>query len=194
MAKSGSGAALLLIDVINDMDFPGSQPLVEQAVPMARRLRSLKQRARAAGIPTIYINDNFGKWRSDFRTLVDHCIHDEVPGREVARILQPDSEDYFILKPKHSAFHCTALEILLESLGANTVIMTGIAGNICVLFSANDAYMRDFRLIVPGDCIVSNTEAENLDALQQMRTVLKADVTPSDALDLDAIGRKAEFA
>jgi nicotinamidase-related amidase len=194
MSESRSSVALLLIDVINDMDFPGSGPLVEQAVPMALRLRRLKDRARAAGIPTIYINDNFGKWRSDFRSLVDHCIRDDVPGREVARILQPDHEDYFVLKPKHSAFHCTALDVLLESLRIDTVIMTGIAGNICVLFSANDAYMRELRLIVPSDCVVSNTDEENRYALQQMQTLLKADTTPSDTLDLEALARKAELA
>src|SRR4051794_17466525 len=118
--------ALLLIDVINDMDFEGSESLVGFAEPMARRLRDLKQRARAAGIPTIYINDNFGKWRSDFRALVEHCVVDDVPGRAVARMLAPDDQDYFVLKPKQSAFFGTTLETLLESLGTTRVIITGI--------------------------------------------------------------------
>jgi nicotinamidase-related amidase len=176
--------ALLLVDVINDMDFKGSDALVEQAVPMARRLAALKQRARDAGIPAIYINDNFGKWRSDFRRLVDHCTNDAVPGREVARMLRPSEDDYFVLKPKHSAFYDTTLDTLLDHLGTETIILTGIAGNICVLFSANDAYMRDFRLFVPRDCTVSNTADENEYALRQMATVLKADITPSTELDL----------
>jgi nicotinamidase-related amidase len=181
--------ALLLVDVINDMDFPGSDELVRQAEPMARRLAALKRRATAAGIPAIYINDNFGKWRSDFRHLVDHCTNDDVPGREVARILRPSEDDYFVLKPKHSAFFDTTLDTLLEYLQTETVILTGIAGNICVLFSANDAYMRDLRLYVPSDCTVSNTKAENDYALNQMRTVLKADTTASEALDLEALAR-----
>jgi len=175
---------LLLVDVINDMDFPGSDALVRQAVPMARRLAALKARARRAGIPSIYINDNFGKWRSDFRHLVDHCTRDNVPGREVATMLRPTEDDYFVLKPKHSAFFDTTLDTLLEHLDTHTVILTGIAGNICVLFSANDAYMRDLRLYVPSDCTVSNTQQENDYALNQMRTVLKADITPSEMLDL----------
>jgi nicotinamidase-related amidase len=175
---------LLLVDVINDMVFPGSEALVRQALPMARRLAALKARARDARIPAIYINDNFGKWRSDFRHLVDHCTHDDVPGREVARMLRPTEDDYFVLKPKHSAFFDTTLDTLLEFLDTDTVILTGIAGNICVLFSANDAYMRDLHLYVPSDCTVSNTQQENDYALNQMRTVLKADTTPSDRLDL----------
>jgi nicotinamidase-related amidase len=181
--------ALLLVDVINDMDFPGSQMLVRQAVPMARRLAELKTRAARAGIPSIYINDNFGRWRSDFRRLVEHCTGDDAPGREVAQILRPTEEDYFVLKPKHSAFFGTTLDTLLEYLETETVILTGIAGNICVLFSANDAYMRDLRLYVPGDCTVSNTVEDNEYALNQMRTVLKADTTPSTELDLERLVR-----
>jgi len=181
--------ALLLVDVINDMDFPGSEALVRQAEPMARRLAALKIRAAQAGIPSIYINDNFGKWRSDFRRLVDHCTNDDVPGREVARTLRPTEEDYFVLKPKHSAFYDTTLDTLLEYLETETVILTGIAGNICVLFSANDAYMRDLRLYVPSDCTVSNTKEDNDYALNQMRTVLKADTTASESLDLERLAR-----
>jgi len=176
--------ALLLVDVINDMAFPGSGRLVRQARPMARRLAALAARARRARIPVIYINDNFGKWRSDFRRLVDHCVNDDVPGREVARMLRPSPDDYFVLKPKHSAFYGTTLDTLLDYLGTETIILTGIAANICVLFSANDAYMRDLRLFVPRDCTVSNTRKENRYALEQMKTVLKADLTPSAAIDL----------
>jgi nicotinamidase-related amidase len=179
--------ALLLIDVINDMEFEGAEALVARAVPMARRLAALKRRAKEAGIPAIYVNDNFGRWKSDFRRVVAHCLEDGVLGEEVARILQPDDDDYFVLKPKHSAFFATTLDTLLSYLGASTLILTGIAGNICILFSANDAYMRDFNVIVPADCVVSNTQEENGYALEQMRTVLKADVTVSTELDLVSI-------
>lgn len=180
-------AALLLIDVINDMDFEGSESLVRFAEPMARRLRELKRRARDAGIPTIYINDNFGKWRSDFRSLVKHCVEDDVPGREVAKLLQPDDEDYFVLKPKQSAFFDTTLDTLLRSLGTKTLIVTGIAGDNCVLFSANDAYLRDFKLFIPCDCVASETKEQNDYALKLMERVCKADITPSADLDLNGI-------
>jgi nicotinamidase-related amidase len=179
-----SPVALLLIDVINALDFEGSEALARQALPMASRLLALKQRARKAGIPAIYINDNFGRWQSDFRKVVEHCLEDGVPGREVARILQPADDDYFVLKPKHSAFFETTLHTLLTYLGARTLILTGMAGNICILFSANDAYMRDFGLVVPEDCVASNTVAENNYALEQMRRILRADTTPSTTLDL----------
>ena len=184
-----SPVALLLIDVINDLEFEGAEALAERALAMAERIAELKRRARACAIPTVYVNDNFGRWQSDFRRVVEHCLHDGVRGEAVARLLEPADDDYFVLKPKHSAFYATTLDTLLTYLGARTVILTGIAGNICILFSANDAYMRDLNLIVPSDCVVSNTDGENEHALEQMRLVLKADTTPSTELDLDAIRR-----
>ncbi|MFZ2490901.1 MAG: isochorismatase family cysteine hydrolase [Thermoanaerobaculia bacterium] len=179
-----SSVVLLLIDVINDLEFEGGELLAARAVPMAQRIAALKQRAKQAGIPTIYANDNFGRWQSDFRKVVEHVLHDGVRGEEIARILHPEHDDYFVLKPKHSAFYATTLDTLLTYLGASTVILTGVAGNICILFSANDAYMRDLNVVVPADCIASNTEEDNRHALEQMRTVLKADITESTELDL----------
>jgi nicotinamidase-related amidase len=186
-----SGTALLLIDVINDLAFDGSHDLVAQAEPMAVRLARLKDRAAAAGVPSIYINDNFGQWRSDFRRTVAHCTARTSPGHRVSRRLRPTAQDYFVLKPKHSGFYDTTLDTLLETLGTRRVILTGIAGNICVLFTANDAYMRDLKLFAPADCIVSNTAADNDHALRQIQTVLKGNVTPSARLSFRPRVRKA---
>jgi nicotinamidase-related amidase len=177
-----SGTALLLIDVINDLAFDGSEALVAQAEPMAIRLSRLKRRAAAAGIPTIYINDNFGQWRSDFRKTVAHCTSRSSPGRRVSQRLRPTARDYFVLKPKHSGFYDTTLDTLLETLRIRRVILTGIAGNICVLFTANDAYMRDFKIFAPADCIVSNTPADNDHALRQLEVVLKGNTAASTQL------------
>jgi nicotinamidase-related amidase len=189
-----SSVALLLIDVINDLEFEGAEELAAQAVPMAHRIADLKCRAKLAGIPAIYANDNFGRWQSDFKKVVEHCLEGGVRGEEIARILEPDEDDYFVLKPKHSAFFATTLDVLLEYLGARTLMLTGIAGNNCILFTANDAYMRDFHLVVPSDCVVSNTDEENRHALEQMRKILKADITPSESLDLDEILRQSASA
>src|SRR2546430_1937375 len=154
-----SATALLLIDVINDVAFPEADLLLRFAVPMASRLRELKEKCRNAGIPAIYINDNFGRWQSNFAALVKHCL--AARGKAVVKQLLPRHDDYFVLKPKHSAFYSTTLDTLLRYLGTKRLIITGMAANICVLFTANDAYMRDFRLWVPGDCVCSNTTREN---------------------------------
>jgi nicotinamidase-related amidase len=183
--------ALVLIDVINDLEFPGGDALLEHARPMAERLAALKRRAQAAGIPVIYVNDNFGKWRSDLRALVTHCLEADVRGRPIVALLAPDADDYVVLKPKHSGFFSTTLDTLLRYLQVSTLILTGMAGNVCVLFTANDAFMRDFRLVVPADCVASIDPAENRHALAQMHAVLGADLTPSSALDLDALRRRA---
>ncbi len=183
-------AALVLIDVINDLEFPEGDELLRYARPMAERIAALKRRAKGAGLPTIYVNDNFGRWQSDFNRQVDHCLDDRVRGRPLAELLRPDEDDYFVLKPKHSGFFSTTLEILLDHLKVESLILTGLAANICVLFTANDAYMRDFRLFVPRDCVASNTEELNRDALQQMQLVLKADTRPSDEIDLAAMGSR----
>lgn len=182
-APDKSETALLLVDVINDLEFEEGKELLRHALPMAERLAALKQRAKQAEIPAIYVNDNFGRWRSNFQAQVDHCLHDGVRGQPIAELLQPGDDDYFVLKPKHSGFHSTSLDILLEHLEVKSVILTGIAGNICVLFTANDAYMRGYKLIVPRDCVASNTERLNDEALEQMRTVLKADVRNSTELE-----------
>jgi nicotinamidase-related amidase len=178
-----SRVALLLIDVINDLEFPEGGQLLPAALKMARAIRRLKSRARAAKIPAIYVNDNFGRWRSDFRVQVDHCLG-AVRGRPIVAILRPDEEDYFVLKPKHSGFFSTTLETLLSYLGVKTLILTGLTANNCVLFTANDAYMRDYELVIPRDCVSSVTKEENAAALDQMATILKADTRPSAKLDL----------
>ena len=176
-APDHAETALLLIDVINDLEFDGGDKLLSHALPMAGALAALKRRAKAHGIPVIYANDNFGRWRSDFPTLVENFLQPNVRGWPIVAQLRPEDDDYFILKPKHSAFFQTNLEILLRYLGVTRLILTGMAGDICVLFSANDAYMRDLRIIVPPDCIASEDAERNGQALSLMQRVLKANTT-----------------
>lgn len=184
-----SGVALLLIDVINDLEFDDGQALLEQARPMAAAISRLKRRVKAGRIPVVYVNDNFGKWQSDLRKLLEHCLEDDVRGREIVEKLHPEEDDYFVLKPKHSGFFSTTLDTLLAYLQVHTVILTGVATNICVLFTANDAYMRDLRLVVPSDCVAANDLDVHAYAMEQMRVVLKADVRPSTELDLSELGK-----
>jgi nicotinamidase-related amidase len=179
-----ASVALVLIDVINDLSFAEGKVLLKHALPMAKRIAALKRRVRQSGIPSIYVNDNFGRWQSDFQKLIRHCLEDGVCGKPLVTILRPEDDDYFVLKPKHSGFYSTTLELLLRALDVRTLILTGIAGNICVLFTANDAYMRDYRLVIPTDCVASNTVQENKSALRLMQHVLKADIRPSTELDL----------
>jgi nicotinamidase-related amidase len=185
--RDQSPVALMLIDVINDINFGDADALLVQALPMARRLAALKREATALRIPTIYVNDNFGQWKSDFRHTVEHCCADSSRGREISRTLRPDASDYFVLKPKHSGFYATTLDLLLEYLKVDTLIITGIAANICVLFTANDAYMRDYRLFVPSDCVAANSDEDRDYSVRQMKAILKADIRQSSSIDLTAL-------
>ena len=177
-----SAVALLLIDVINDLEFPEGRALLRHALPMARRLARLKQQAKQRGAAVIYVNDNFGRWRSDFKSQVEHCLHDGVTGRQIVELLKPAADDYFVLKPAHSGFFSTTLDLLLKHLQATTVVLTGLATNICVLFTANDAYLRGYQIVVPRDCVAANSERLTKDALIQMQAVLKANISTSRSL------------
>jgi nicotinamidase-related amidase len=186
-APDRSDVALLLVDVINDLDFDEGDKLLAYALPMARRLAELKVKAARANVPVIYANDNFGRWRSDFRAQIEHCLKQGCLGKPLVELLRPSPDDYFVLKPKHSAFYHTALELLLRYLGTKTLVIGGLAGNICVLFTANDAYMRDLHVVVPADCTASNSEGENRTALELMRQRLKADTRPSSEWDFEEL-------
>jgi nicotinamidase-related amidase len=191
-APDKSEIALLLIDTINDLEFDGGEELLRFALPAAKRIADLKKRARHARLPVIYVNDNFGKWRSDFKRIVTHCLEDDVRGRAIAKLLEPDDDDYFVLKPKHSGFFSTSLDLVLEYLGTRTLVLTGFAGNNCVLFTANDAYMRDYKLIIPSDCIASENEVDNDNALKQMQHVLKAEIRPSFEIEFPRRNEKEQ--
>ena len=190
-APDNSSVVLLLVDVINDLEFPGGDVLARHALPAARNIAALKHRTSRAGLPTIYVNDNFGKWRSDFRTLVSHCIDDDTRGRLIAELLKPHPEDYFVLKPKQSGFYSTTLDLLLKHLGTKTLIIAGFTGDICILFTAIDAHMRDYKLVLPNDCIVSQDMSENERILKYAERVLEADIRPSSEIELSQAAERA---
>jgi nicotinamidase-related amidase len=183
--------ALLLIDLINDFEFPRGNELFEQAFPMAGPVAALKKCVQSLGVPAIYVNDNFGRWQSNFEQIVKHCLGKNVRGRPFVEQLVPGPHDYFILKPKHSGFYQTPLELLLKHLGAQRLILTGVSTNSCVLFTANDAYMRDLELIVPEDCVAACKTQEHRFAMDQIKNMLKADIRRSTELDLEKLAHCA---
>lgn len=168
---------LLLIDVVNAMDFPGAQLLLARAEPAARRLAALKARCRRRGIPSVYVNDNFGRWRSHFEGLVTHAMGS--PGRKVVQHLLPEPDDYFVLKPKNSGFFETTLHLLLTHIQARHLILAGFTADNCVMFTAHDAYLRNYRLWIPSDCTASLRPESARYALRHAQRVLGADIRPS---------------
>lgn len=182
-APDHSPAVLLIIDMINDLEWPDGEKIEAAAIAAAERTAEFKKRAKAAGMAVVYCNDNFGRWRSDFREVVDRVLNDGVRGEPLAKLLAPDDNDYFILKPKHSAFFETTLQTLLRYLGTRRLVLTGITGDICVLLTASDAFMHDYEIHVAADCTASVQSADNEHALKYMERVLKAEIASSSSLD-----------
>lgn len=176
-APDESGVAVLIIDVINDLEFPGGERLLPRVPALARALTTLKNRARRANLPCIYANDNFGRWRSDFSAQVEHCLKDGVRGETLARALAPSDDDYFVLKPKHSAFYQTCLSVLLQHLGARTLILGGISTDSCVNFTAHDAFLRGYSLVVLEDGCAAMSAKLHRDALSHMKHALGAEIS-----------------
>lgn len=174
-----SRTVLLLIDFINPLRFDGAEALAPAALKAARQAARLRRRLEADGVRTVYVNDNYGEWTSDFQALCRRC--QAMPGTagQMARAMRPRRRDFALLKPRHSAFHATPLQLLLERLHCRRLVLTGIAADSCVLFTAMDAYLRGYSLWVPGDCVASESPEALEQALEQMARVLKADVRPA---------------
>jgi nicotinamidase-related amidase len=176
--------ALILLDVLNDLDFPGGDALAKLAPRLAKRISLLKTRCRAAGIPAIYVNDNRNRWRSDSVDVLNHCLRPEAPGRVLAEVLTPLADDYVVLKPKHSAFYGTPLDILLSYLGSKTIILVGLTTNACVLTTACEIHVRDLNLYVPSDCVAAFDAKLHRIALELLAKSFAARTTPAGRLDL----------
>lgn len=182
--RAAGATALVIIDMISVWDFPDAPALLPQAAAIAPHIAALKARCRRAGVPVIYANDNRGQWRSDFRQVVREALAEEGAGALITQQLAPDEDDYFVLKPKHSAFFATPLDLLLQHLKATEIIVTGVTSDQCVVNTVADARMRDYEVVVPQDCIASQSAVRNRRAVTHFAEVLQVSTTPSSRLRL----------
>ena len=180
---SARGTALLLVDFMNPLDFDGADALAPHAVLAARCAARLRARMRSDGVPIIYANDNFGRWESEFSAVVASCEKRGGASSTMARLLAPEPGDRSVLKPRHSAFFGTPLDFLLDELEVSRLVLTGLAADSCIMFTAHDAYLREFDLWIPADCVASEQDAWRDDALAYMARVLKARVDPSEEVE-----------
>jgi nicotinamidase-related amidase len=171
--------ALLIVDMINDFDFEGGVELLRHTQRIVAPLKALRAHMTAMGCPVVFCNDNFGQWRSDFRQVVKHCCANDARGRAICRVMRPAADDYFVLKPRHSAFYGTPLEALLDDVKAASLVVVGIAGDGCVLCTASDAHIRQRGVMVPRDCMASITDGRNDNAVSYLCESLRLDTRPS---------------
>ena len=176
--------ALLIVDMINDLAFEGGEPLRKQAERLAEPLLALREAASAAGVPVVYVNDNYGQWHSERSRIVEYCSREDARGRDLTLKMQPRHQDYFVIKPQFSGFYATNLPVLLPKLGVDRLILAGIAADICVLFTAADAHMRAYDLWVPADCIAASDPKRSEWALSIMAHSMGADIRPTNKLPL----------
>ncbi len=176
-----SERVLLLVDFINPLDFPGSETLAGPALRAAKATARLKARLAQEGVPTIYANDNYGIWQSDFHSLVSGCVGHEGECGEIARLLYPQAQDITILKPRHSAFYGSPLELLLAQMQARELVICGLATDMCVQLTAMDAFLRQFNVWVPSDCTAAESPAAKAASLSYMKSILKCEVHASTA-------------
>ncbi len=179
-----SATVLLLVDVVNDLAFPGGDKLLRAAPALAKHIASLKSRCQRAGIPAIYVNDNRNRWRSDFPAVLRYCLRRASPGRKFVEQLVPRQSDYVVLKPKHSAFFATPLEALLSYLHAKRIVLAGLTTNACILSTAVELYVRDFEIIVPSDCVSALNQRDHRNALELMKTSFGVKTTTGSKLKL----------
>lgn len=175
-----SPSVLLLVDWINPLDHEGAQALAGPALAAARATARLKSRLVSMGVQCIYANDNYGLWRSDFHELVANCRERGGASAALAELLSPRSDDMAVVKPRHSAFYETPLQLLLQQLEAREIVLAGLASEWCVLFTAMDAYERGYSVWTPQDCIASESTEQHVAAVRYMRDVLGVKVDPSE--------------
>ena len=188
---AAGGTALLVVDMISSWDFPGADKLAKVALAIAPKIGALKQRCVRAGVPVVFVNDNRGRWRSEFRGLVRLSMEESEVGAAIAERLQPGDDDYSVLKPKHSAFYATPLDLLLRHLRVQRLLVTGVASDQCIVMSATEARMRDYDVVVPSDCVGAQTAPRNAHALRHLQEAHGIATTPSPHVRLPAARRKA---
>lgn len=174
--------ALLIIDMISDLEFEDAEDLKPGAMKAARVIATLRDEADAAGVPVIYVNDNHDEWHSERSRLVERCR--DTPGGAMVALIEPRPDDIFVIKPQFSGFYATNLPVLLPRLGVSRLILTGIAADICVLFTAADAHMRQYDLWVPEDAVAANSAERTTWALEIMRSSMGAETRATSALSV----------
>jgi nicotinamidase-related amidase len=169
-------AAVLVLDVLSDFEFPDGAHVRRALQARGDTLRGFLARARTHLGPLIYVNDNFGEWRSDAPALIARCTAPRRAGAELVRTLIPAADDQIVLKPRHSAFFGTPLSALLAHRRVGTLVLTGVSIESCVWMTACDAHTRGFKLVIPADTVTGASTAAMRRTLQSLREVLGARV------------------
>jgi nicotinamidase-related amidase len=167
-------SALIVVDMINAYDFPDAEKVAASAETVVPVIEEL---IRGADGPVIYVNDNFGHWRSNRDELVEEALASD--HRRLVEPIAPDDEALFVVKARHSIFYQTPLEYLLGQEDVDRVVLTGQVTEQCILYSALDAYIRHLEVRVPADAVAHIHDDLAAAALRMMERNMSADVSPA---------------
>jgi nicotinamidase-related amidase len=181
----GTGDALLVIDVLNDFGFVDGETLLRQFRRCIAPIAQLLRRARARGVPVVYANDNFGRWRSSQHDVGERIRRANPAVWRALEPIRPEHDDYVVLKPRHSAFYCTPLELLLEALDVRRLVLTGVSATSCIWFTGADAHVRGYEVVVPANAVAAESARRKHAVLELMRDSLGARTPPAHRVRLE---------
>jgi nicotinamidase-related amidase len=181
--RAAHPTALLVIDMISRWDFPDAPALLPRALAIAPRIAELAARwRRDAKWPVVFANDNHGRWRSERTQLFEAAIDAGGDAARIARTLKPDDDDYFVIKPKHSAFHATPLALLLRHLAVRRVVPVGVTSDQCILATAADARMHEIDIVIARDAVEAPTPERLQASIRHFEDVLELPTYAADEL------------
>jgi nicotinamidase-related amidase len=182
--KAPGATALLIVDMINDLQLEEGRRMAIETLPVSNIIAKLRTAATKSGVPVVYVNDNYGLWHRDQVGIVDYCMRPNSNGKDIVRKLRPRKRDYFVVKPHFSGFYATNLPVLLPRLGVSRLILTGIAADVCVLFTAADAHMRDYELWLPRDATAGTRPERKAWVIDMLENHMKAETAPASDMPL----------
>lgn len=175
--------ALIVIDMLNTYDHPDAEiliPSVREALP---RIVGLIERARDEGVPVIYVNDNFGEWRSHHGEIIQTTLSG--PHRDLVEPVLPDDDSLFVIKARHSIFYETPLTYLLSQLDVDHVVLCGQVTEQCVLYSALDAHIRHLDVTIPDDAVAHIHKDLAQASLQMMERNMNASIRKAATVEFE---------
>ncbi|MEV7557680.1 isochorismatase family cysteine hydrolase [Streptomyces sp. NPDC089795] len=175
--------ALLVIDMVNTYEHEDADALVDSVRTCLPGVETVLRRARAADSPVIYVNDNFGRWRSHHGEILRAALAGK--HSELVEPIVPDEDSLFVVKARHSAFFETPLGYLLAQLDAERVVLCGQVTEQCVLYSALDAYIRHLDVVVASDAVAHIDPELAEAALRMMARNMSADIRRSHEISFD---------
>lgn len=174
--------AVLVIDMLNAYEHPDAEKLIPNVEPIVDPIAALITETRHRDdVDLIYVNDNYGDFTADHAGIVSAALDGARP--DLVKPIVPSDDSRFLMKVRHSAFYATSLGYLLTQLGTKRLILTGQVTEQCILYSALDAYVRHFQVVVARDCVAHIDAELGQAALKMMESNMRAElVAAADCL------------